>query len=147
TAAVAGRLVARGAGYRWPSAAGVAIAAAGLGWLACLDSTSSSLTAAATMVTVGAGLGLTMPTLLLAAQRSVLHQHLGITTALAKFFRSVGGLVGVVAAGAVIRHHEIGSREPGQALSIMTLYAAAAMLATLVLILVLPGRPAEHGAQ
>lgn len=147
TATVAGRMIARGAGYRWPSAAGVALAAAGLGWLASLDATTSSVTAAATMLTVGAGLGLTVPTLLLVAQGAVLHQHLGVTTALAKFFRSVGGLVGVVAAGAVIRHYEIEGGEPGRALSIMTLYAAAAMLATLVLILVLPGRSAEPTAR
>jgi EmrB/QacA subfamily drug resistance transporter len=138
TSALAGRMVARGGGYRLPSATGVAIAAAGLGWLSSLDADASSVTAAATMSTVGAGLGLTMPTLLLAAQRSVLHEHLGVTTALAKFFRAVGGLVGVVAAGAVIRHHESGGGEPGEALSIMTLYAAAAMLGTLVLTLVLP---------
>jgi MFS family permease len=140
TAALGGRMIGRGAGYRWPSAAGVAIAAAGLAWLASLGVDASGLTAAATMVVVGAGLGLTMPTLLLAAQRSVPQQHLGVTTALAKVFRAIGGLVGVVAAGAVIRHHEIGAGEPGEALSIMTLYAAAAMLATLLLTLVLPGR-------
>jgi EmrB/QacA subfamily drug resistance transporter len=147
TSAVAGRMIARGAGYRWPSAMGVAIAAAGLAWLSSLDADASSVTAAATMATVGAGLGLTMPTLLLAAQRSAPHQHLGVTTALAKFFRAVGGLVGVVAAGAVIRHHAPAVDEPGAALSIMTLYAAAAMLGTLALTLVLPGRAARraHG--
>lgn len=147
TAAVAGRMIAGGVGYRWPAATGVAIAAAGLAWLASLAADTSRLTAAAAMAMVGAGLGLTIPTLLLAAQRSVPHQHLGVTTALAKFFRSVGGVVGVVAAGAAIRHHESGSREPGEALSLVMFYAAAVMVATLALILALPSRRAELGAR
>jgi len=143
TAAIGGRMVARGIGYRWPSALGVAVAAGGLGWLASLGADASDMTAAATMAVLGAGLGLTIPTLLLAAQRAVPQQHLGVTTALAKVFRAVGGLVGVAAAGAIIRHHEQGSGEPGEALSSMTRYAAVAMLATLVLTLAMPGRSAE----
>ncbi len=148
TAAVAGRLVARGMSVRWVSALGVAIAAAALGWLSSLAPDAGKGTAAAGMALFGAGLGFTMPTLLLAAQGAVPHGHIGVTAALAKFFRAVGGLVGVVAAGAAIRHFQTIntqaiSTQPGDALSSTIGCAAVAMLATLLLILVLP-KPASE---
>ena len=141
TAAVAGRLVGRGAGFRGISALGVAIAAAALGWLSSLAPDAGKGVAAAGMALFGSGLGFTMPTLLLAAQGSVPHGHIGVTTALAKFFRAIGGLVGVVAAGAAIRHFQAISAQQGDALSSTIGCAAVAMLATLLLILVLPTRP------
>jgi hypothetical protein len=100
--------------------------------------------AAAGMALFGAGLGFTMPTLLLAAQGAVPHGHIGVTSALAKFFRAVGGLVGVVAAGAAIRHFQAISVQPGDAISATIGCAAVAMLATLLLTLLLPARSSEH---
>lgn len=144
TAAVAGRLVGRGVSLRGISALGVAIAAVALGWLSLLAPDAGKGLAAAGMALFGAGLGFTMPTLLLAAQGAVPHGHIGVTSALAKFFRAVGGLVGVVAAGAAIRHFQAISVQPGDAISATIGCAAVAMLATLLLTLLLPARSSEH---
>jgi EmrB/QacA subfamily drug resistance transporter len=54
------------------------------------------------LILIGAGLGLTMMTLLLAVQQSVARSQLGIATSLNQFSRSIGGAVGVAVMGAVL---------------------------------------------
>jgi EmrB/QacA subfamily drug resistance transporter len=54
------------------------------------------------LVFVGSGLGLTMLTLLIAAQHAVPREQLGITTSLNQFARSIGGAIGVALLGAVL---------------------------------------------
>lgn len=56
----------------------------------------------ADLVLTGAGLGLTMLTLLLAVQHSVPREQLGISTSLNQFSRTIGGAVGVAVMGAVL---------------------------------------------
>lgn len=51
---------------------------------------------------IGSGLGLTMLTLLIAAQHSVPKDRLGITTSLNQFSRSIGGAIGVAVLGAIL---------------------------------------------
>ncbi|HYY57763.1 MAG TPA: MDR family MFS transporter [Pyrinomonadaceae bacterium] len=51
---------------------------------------------------IGAGLGLTMLTLLIAVQQSVPRTQLGIATSLNQFARSIGGAIGVAVMGAVL---------------------------------------------
>lgn len=137
TAAIGGRLVGRGMAYYAPAALGVVIAAAGMAALSLLDARSGAGLAALAMAVIGAGLGFTMPTLLLAAQAATTYEYLGVTTALAKFFRAVGGLLGAVLAGAAIRRYQVAGYEQGDAISAMMGWAAGAMLLTLLLTLVL----------
>ncbi len=54
------------------------------------------------LILIGAGLGLTMLTLLIAVQQSVARSQLGIATSLNQFSRSIGGAVGVAVMGAVL---------------------------------------------
>lgn len=54
------------------------------------------------LVLVGAGLGLTMLTLLIAVQQSVERNQLGIATSLNQFSRSIGGAFGVAIMGAFL---------------------------------------------
>ncbi|MFZ2493884.1 MAG: MDR family MFS transporter, partial [Thermoanaerobaculia bacterium] len=54
------------------------------------------------LVMVGSGLGLTMLTLLIAAQHAVVRAKLGITTSLNQFSRSIGGALGVAMLGALM---------------------------------------------
>jgi MFS family permease len=56
----------------------------------------------AELVLIGCGLGLTMLTLLIAAQHSVPRELLGITTSLNQFSRSIGGALGVGILGALL---------------------------------------------
>jgi hypothetical protein len=53
------------------------------------------------MVLLGAGLGFTMQTLVLATQNDVVMADLGVATASVSFFRSLGGSIGVALFGAV----------------------------------------------
>lgn len=54
------------------------------------------------LVVLGAGLGLTMLTLLLVVQHSVNRAQLGIATSLNQFSRAIGGAVGVALMGAIL---------------------------------------------
>jgi EmrB/QacA subfamily drug resistance transporter len=54
------------------------------------------------LVLVGAGLGLTMLTLLIAVQQAVERSKLGIATSLNQFSRAIGGALGVAIMGAVL---------------------------------------------
>jgi EmrB/QacA subfamily drug resistance transporter len=56
------------------------------------------------MAILGAGLGLTMQVLLLAAQNSVAYSDLGVATSLATFSRSIGGSIGVAVFGTVFNN-------------------------------------------
>jgi MFS family permease len=54
------------------------------------------------LVLIGAGLGMTMLTLLIAVQQAVPRAQLGVATSLNQFSRSIGGAVGVAIMGAVL---------------------------------------------
>ncbi len=54
------------------------------------------------LVVIGAGLGLTMLTLLIAVQQAVERSQLGIATSLNQFSRAIGGAIGVAVLGAVL---------------------------------------------
>src|SRR5690606_36677782 len=51
---------------------------------------------------IGSGLGLTMLTLMLAIQQSVVRAQLGVATSLNQFSRSIGGAVGVAVMRALL---------------------------------------------
>jgi MFS family permease len=56
----------------------------------------------AALVALGIGLGLVMPTLVVAIQNAVARTDLGIATSAAMFCRSLGSAVGVAVAGAIM---------------------------------------------
>jgi EmrB/QacA subfamily drug resistance transporter len=130
-AGIAGRLTEKGIPTRSLAVTGMVTAALAMGWLGMMPSTTSAPVAGFCMALMGAGLGLTMPPMLLSAQAAAGHDYLGVTTALAKFFRSVGGLMGVVLAGALIRHFQ-GGGEDSRPLSQAILFAAGVMLVSIM---------------
>jgi EmrB/QacA subfamily drug resistance transporter len=67
---------------------------------------------------IGAGMGLSMLSLLLAVQHGVDRAHLGIATSLSQFARSVGAAVGVAAMGALLTRQLTGVSMPGGAESV-----------------------------
>ena len=75
--------------------------ALGLVGLSTLDSASSTATIVALLVVFGLGFGLVSQVLTTAIQNAVDRRDLGIATASANLFRSLGGAVGVAAFGAV----------------------------------------------
>lgn len=70
---------------------------------------------------MGAGLGLTMLTLLISVQHGVERRQLGVATSLNQFVRTVGGAVGVAVLGAVITAALVkGGIAPEQAAELLT---------------------------
>ncbi len=97
-----GQIVSRTGKYKRNSVLGMAVAAAGLYLLSLLSIHSRQTTGMADMAIVGFGLGLTIPTLVLAAQNAVPHSMLGVSSSLIQFARSVGGTIGVAIMGSIM---------------------------------------------
>jgi hypothetical protein len=66
------------------------------------DSAAGMASALTGMVFVGLGIGSIMPTCTLATQNAVDWQDLGVASAAITFFRTLGGVVGLAAFGAVL---------------------------------------------
>jgi EmrB/QacA subfamily drug resistance transporter len=98
---IGGRLLLK-VGYRPTTLAGFLLLTAGMAMLASFQRTSPRIWLYVDLVLVGAGLGLTMLTLLIAVQQAVPRAQLGIATSLNQFSRSIGGAVGVALMGAVL---------------------------------------------
>jgi EmrB/QacA subfamily drug resistance transporter len=98
---VGGRLLLK-IGYRPTSIAGFVLLTVGMALLSMFGRDSQRVWLYVDLVMIGAGLGLTMLTLLIAVQQSVPRAQLGIATSLNQFSRSIGGAVGVAVMGAVL---------------------------------------------
>lgn len=98
---IGGRLLLR-VGYKPTSIAGFILLTIGLALLARFDRDTRRVWLYMDLVMVGAGLGLTMLTLLIAVQQAVPRSQLGIATSLNQFSRSIGGAVGVAVMGTVL---------------------------------------------
>jgi EmrB/QacA subfamily drug resistance transporter len=98
---VGGRLLLK-IGYRPTSIAGFIVLTFGMALLSLFQRTTPRVWLYVDLVMIGAGLGLTMLTLLIAVQQSVPRGQLGIATSLTQFSRSIGGAVGVALMGTVL---------------------------------------------
>jgi EmrB/QacA subfamily drug resistance transporter len=96
-----GRLLLR-IGYRPTVVAGLGLLTVGFVMLGLHDPRSARLVLHGELAMVGAGLGLTMLTLLLAVQQSVPRAQLGLATSVNQLSRSVGGAVGVAVMGVLL---------------------------------------------
>jgi len=102
-----GRLIARTGRYRIYPIAGTALTVLGLALLAQMGPGTSTATTAAFMVVLGFGLGMVMQVLILAVQNDAAYEDLGVATAGATLFRSIGGSLGTAALGAVFANRLI----------------------------------------
>jgi len=98
---VGGRLLLK-VGYRPTTLAGLFILTLGFALLSNFQRSTPRVWLYVDLVLIGAGLGLTMLTLLIAVQQAVPRAQLGIATSLNQFSRSIGGAVGVAIMGAVL---------------------------------------------
>jgi len=98
---VGGRLLLR-VGYRPTTVAGFILLTVGFIFLSLYERETARFWLYLDLVLIGAGLGLTMLTLLIAVQQSVSRTQLGIATSLNQFSRSIGGAVGVAIMGTVL---------------------------------------------
>jgi EmrB/QacA subfamily drug resistance transporter len=100
-AVIGGRLLLR-VGYKPTAIVGFILLTTGLALMANFDRDTARLWLYLDLIMIGAGLGLTMLTLLIAVQQAVPRSQLGIATSLNQFFRSIGGAVGVAVMGTVL---------------------------------------------
>ncbi|MDT7688455.1 MAG: hypothetical protein QOE46_1214 [Acidobacteriota bacterium] len=98
---IGGRLLLK-VGYRPTTLVGFFILTLGFALLSMFQRATPRVWLYVDLVLIGAGLGLTMLTLVIAVQQSVARAQLGIATSLNQFSRSIGGAVGVAIMGAVL---------------------------------------------
>jgi EmrB/QacA subfamily drug resistance transporter len=98
---IGGRLLLK-VGYRQTCITGFALLTLGFILLSSYQRETARFWLYLDLILIGAGLGLTMLTLLIAVQQSVSRTQLGIATSLNQFSRSIGGAVGVAVMGAVL---------------------------------------------
>lgn len=90
--------------YRTVLAAGMIISTGGFYLISTLGLESSEWTAYIYMVILGLGMGLVMPTLMIAVQNEYDKEKLGTVTSAATFFRSIGGTIGMTILSVVMNH-------------------------------------------
>jgi MFS family permease len=105
TSILSGQIISRIGRYRVFPIAGTALMTVGLGLLSTLDAASASWAPPVYMLVLGAGVGMVMQVLVLAAQNAVDYSYLGVATSGTTLFRSTGGSVGVSLFGAIFAAH------------------------------------------
>lgn len=98
---VGGRLMLK-LGYRAIAITGFAILTTAFILLSLFQRDTPQFWLYPNLMLIGAGLGLTMLTLLIAVQQAVERSRLGVATSLNQFSRSIGGALGVAVMGAVL---------------------------------------------
>ena len=98
---IGGRLLLK-TGFRAITLVGFVILTIGFIFLAMFGRETARVWLYVDLVLIGAGLGLTMLTLLIAVQQAVERTKLGVATSLNQFSRAIGGAVGVAIMGAVL---------------------------------------------
>ena len=98
---IGGRLMLR-VSTRLITIAGFAVLTLGFVLLSLFGRESSTTWLYFDLVVIGAGLGMTMLTLLIAVQQAVDRSQLGVATSLNQFSRAIGGALGVAILGAVL---------------------------------------------
>jgi EmrB/QacA subfamily drug resistance transporter len=104
TAIYSGRRISATGTYRRFPIVGTAMIATSLYLLSHIGVSTPFWETSIFMLILGAGLGLTMQVLLIAAQNSVEYKELGVATSLATFSRSIGGSIGVAVFGTVFNN-------------------------------------------
>jgi EmrB/QacA subfamily drug resistance transporter len=98
---IGGRLLLRFR-FRTVLTAGMLITAFGFYLMSTMGVDSSKLTAYIYMIILGLGMGLVMPTLMIAVQNEFPKTQLGAVTSASTFFRSIGGTIGVTVLNVVM---------------------------------------------
>jgi EmrB/QacA subfamily drug resistance transporter len=110
TSVGSGQVIARWGHYKPFPIVGTALLVVGFLLLSRWEPGTSALARSLSMLVVGLGLGLVMQVLVLAVQNDVEYRDLGVATAGATFFRSIGGCFGVAICGAIFSNrlaHEL----------------------------------------
>ncbi|MGK5081105.1 MDR family MFS transporter [Janthinobacterium sp. HLX7-2] len=100
-----GRVLSRSGKYKMVQVAGLGVAAVAFAVLAwAMETAQGYWIIEPAIFFLGTGLGLVMPNMTIAVQNALPLARRGVGTAMLAFFRSLGGLLGVTASGAILAH-------------------------------------------
>ena len=145
--AVSGRVMSKTGRYKAFPITGLSLMAAGLVLLAQIGTATPHAAVGAILVLFGIGFGMVSQVLTVAIQNDVERRDLGIATASANLFRSLGGSVGVALFGALFAARIDGGLSPASvAEALDTVFLAAAPVAALgaLVVLTLKEVPLRH---
>lgn len=97
-----GWLVSRTGRYKWAIVLGLFTMLVGMLLLSQLNIDTDESTLVRNMIVLGLGVGLVMPTVMVAVQNAFSHRQLGVVTSSVQFFRQIGGTIGVAVMGAFL---------------------------------------------
>jgi len=112
---VCGQVTLRLRSYKTPIMAGSVLITIGSILFARMDGATRPPEVLLAMITSGFGMGLLLPAYTVAVQNAAPHKHMGIATASATFFRSIGSTVGVAIFGSLLLthyHHDFAKAVP-----------------------------------
>jgi len=112
---VCGQVTLRLRSYKTPIIAGSVLITIGSILFARMDGATRPPEVLLAMITSGFGMGLLLPAYTVAVQNAAPHKHMGIATASATFFRSIGSTVGVAIFGSLLLthyHHDFAKAVP-----------------------------------
>ncbi|STQ93223.1 Multidrug-efflux transporter 3 [Janthinobacterium lividum] len=156
-----GRVLSRSGKYKMVQVAGLAVALLAFAVLAWgMETSRGYWIIEPAIFFLGTGLGLVMPNMTIAVQNALPLARRGVGTAMLAFFRSLGGLLGVTASGAILAHQlhkhgveavsALGAQAAAQTVdvyrhAIASVFGAGAVLLLLglVFLLFLPELPLE----
>jgi EmrB/QacA subfamily drug resistance transporter len=144
--AVAGRVISRTGRYKAFPVCGLSTMAVGLALLSGIGAHTAYEVVAGLLVLFGVGFGMVSQVLTIAIQNAVERRELGIATASANLFRSLGGSVGVAVFGALFAARVHGPSPAAVADALSTVFLAAAPVAALgaLVVLTLKEVPLRH---
>ncbi|MDQ6919314.1 MAG: MFS transporter [Candidatus Dormibacteraeota bacterium] len=99
---VSGQLMVRIKQYKYLGTVGAAVMAVGVYLLSLVSIHSTQFEVTASLVIVGAGLGLTFPLYLNAVQSAVDKRYLGVVSSNIQFFRNIGGTIATAILGSIL---------------------------------------------
>jgi len=104
TSIIVGQFVTRTGRWKVFPAVGLLVVAGGMILMHMFELDTTKLIIGVSVLVLGVGLGMTMQTLMLAAQNAVDREDMAATTSGVSFFRNLGGAVGVAAFGAIMQN-------------------------------------------
>ena len=134
---LSGRAIARTGRYKRFPIAGLGLMTAALVLLAAVAGEESRFATGLGLVVFGLGFGMVTQVLVVAVQNSVDRRELGVATATTGFFRALGGAVGAAILGAVFAARAGSGPHTDIAGAVQVVFAVAAPLAALALLVVL----------
>jgi EmrB/QacA subfamily drug resistance transporter len=134
---LSGRYIARTGRYKRFPIAGLGLMAGALVLLAAVAGDPSRVSTGIGLAVFGLGFGMVTQVLIVAVQNSVDRRELGVATAATGFFRALGGAVGAAVLGAVFAAHAGTGVHTDIAGGVQIVFAVAAPLAALALLVVL----------